>query len=956
MKQIITLLLAFFTTVITAQTVDIAGTPYASISAAVTAAVDGDVINITGTHTGLVVINNKSITLRGTNPATDIIQAAAAPASTGAGTRVILLTGTPPTALNIAIENLTIRNGNFNANGGGIFADKIIGLVTLKNLIITNNFTSTNGGGIGLAGSNATIIDCTIQNNTSTQDGGGIIAAPNNASGVSNVVNIKQSLINANTGRNGGGIFINGNNGFGNNYKIEVNVENSTISNNNSTSATGGNGGGSILSTSALWTTIAGGDGTSGNVSLRLIHTTVYKNSHINVAKAGIVFLAQPTYFSAYNSIVVNDSDVNSRAINFLNASTSNVVNCILGGLQNADLSFLDAAPRNNQRGKTASEAGLSGTLANLGGSTAVLEISAGSAAHNFCTATITGVTIPNVDQRGFLREGVQDAGSFERPTTTWISSQNWTNGVPTLAVEATIDAPYDSAIHGGGFFALNLKVTPNGSINLRSGDNIRVENEVVNNSSLGASGFVIQNNANLRQNNPSIVNTTPIKMIRSSNPLMRLDYTLWSSPVQGQNLLAFSPLTFTNRFYTYNSATNLYSPIVPSTNNFSPGAGYLIRMPDNHPTTATIWSGTFEGIPNNGVLSVPLTTDGANKRFNLVGNPYPSPITMESFVLANASRITQTLYFWRRTNNTSNGNVYNTWVGGTFIATAEPFGNVDPDGIIRNGQGFFVEASADNVTPLVFNNGMRTLENNNQFFRNASSEVTNDEEPTEKHRIWLNLTDATGYFYQQAISYIDGGTAAVDQFDGKSISSGDMLFNSIIPNATSYYAIQSRALPFDTNDTVPLSVKVTTPGAYSISVADKDGLFADGTQAIFLKDNVQNTLVNLNNGAYNFNALAGTFDNRFELQYTNSALNNQDFAVTDVVVYQNNAKELVVKTGGTLIESIALYDLAGRLIVVNKEINQTTFNMNIEALTNQVVLVQIKDVNGVVVTKKIIR
>ena len=962
MKKKITLLIAvLFSTLMTAQTVTILGNPYLgnpypSITAAITAASNGDVILITGTHTETLSFN-KNITLRGTNPVTDIIQAAASPGTGGTGTRVITVN---PTAGNVTIENLTIRHGNSNAAGGGINLDKITGLVTLRNLIVTNNFTTSNGGGISFAGSNAALINSTVQNNSATLDGGAILAAPNNASAMSNIVTISQSLINANTGRNGGGIYINGNTTFGNDYKIDLNIENTTISNNAATSPSGGLGGGSIFSNSSTWTTNAGGDGVSGNVTLRLVHATVYNNTHAAAAKAGIVFNSVvTTYFSAYNSIIVANNDTAIRAINFANATTSNVVNCILGGLNVTPAvgTFLDEPSRNNTRGRTAANAGLTGTLISQGGKTQLLPIATGPvfSGVNWCTAS-TGISVPTVDQRGFTREGTPDAGAFElHPTTIW--SGTWSNGVPTATSLALIESPYTTTSNGGGFSTNLLAILPSGSLIVNSGANLTVANQLDNNSNLGAAGFLLENNANLIQTN-NVVNSGPIRMTRNTNPLLRLDYNIWSSPVLDQNLLAFSPQTLTNRFYTYNSATNLYNTVDPSTTNFAQGKGYLIRMPNNHPvSTPTIWSGTFEGAPNNGNISVSLTTSvDEEKRFNIVGNPYPSPINMASFVTANNTQITGTLYFWRKTNSTVTSNVYNTWVGGTFTATAEPFGNINPQGIIRNGQGFFVEALNETATAIVFNNTMRVENNDNQFFKNADANVANNEPATEKHRIWLNLSDATGYFYQQAISYISGGTSGVDQYDGKNISTGDMLFNSIIPNNADHFVIQSRPLPFDPNDVIPLSIKITNAGVYTISINDKDGLFADGTQAIFLRDNLENTSVNLNNGAYTFAATAGTFDNRFELRYTNSALSNTAFNLNTVIMYVNNIKDLIVKSTGHEISSVALYDITGRLLLHKSEINNTWFTANINAFASQIILVQVTDVNGKIITKKMLR
>ena len=42
-----------------------------------------------------------------------------------------------------------------------------------KFLIVSDNYTTKNGGGLAFAGSDATVINCTIKNNTAVTDGGG---------------------------------------------------------------------------------------------------------------------------------------------------------------------------------------------------------------------------------------------------------------------------------------------------------------------------------------------------------------------------------------------------------------------------------------------------------------------------------------------------------------------------------------------------------------------------------------------------------------------------------------------------------------------------------------------------------------------------------------------------------------------------------------------------------------
>jgi hypothetical protein len=141
----------------------------------------------------------------------------------------------------------------------------------------------------------------------------------------------------------------------------------------------------------------------------------------------------------------------------------------------------------------------------------------------------------------------------------------------------------------------------------------------------------------------------------------------MWSSPVTGSQTLAnFSPLTSTNRYYTYNGVTNLYNNIDPLTTSFDDtnrGKGFLIRMPDNSSAdTPTAYEGVFTGVPNNGTITLSgLTPD----TFYSVGNPYPNTLNANSFLSGNSTG--ETLYFWRKTNG-AGGSAYATWnsAGGT--------------------------------------------------------------------------------------------------------------------------------------------------------------------------------------------------------------------------------------------------------------------------------------------------
>jgi trimeric autotransporter adhesin len=575
--------------------------------------------------------------------------------------------------------------------------------------------------------------------------------------------------------------------------------------------------------------------------------------------------------------------------------------------------------------------------------------------------ATTTYTLVSVTGANGCVGTGNSSPAVVTIDSTTSTNGGPWSNGSPTAGKSVIFDGA--SATLGADFTACSLRLRNNAVVNIVSGTDVILNGAVIVEP---GSVFTLNNNANLIQNIPAgsnYINSGNIVVKRNSSALKRLDYTLWSSPVTGQGLYAFSPSTFGNRFYTYRTNTNLFNNgdigfsltgldangvNGTDSNNiqFAQGRGYLIRTPWNHPTAATVWNSTFTGVPNNGDIQYTMTNGGAGQRFNLVGNPYPSPISISQFVSDNSTKITGTLYFWRETNNNSSNNAYCTWAGGTFASNNESQ-VFNPNGIIRTGQGFFVEA-LNASTSVDFKNGQRSSDNVNQFFK--TNNVTND--VVETNRFWLNLTNTSGAFSQMAAGYMTNATDGIDLYDGRNINTGSILLNSILDNTD--YTIQGKSLPFNVSDVIPLSYKITTAGTYTIAIDHVDGLFADGMQAIYLKDNLTSTEHNLQTGAYAFASNEGTFNNRFEIIYQSQlGTGNHGFTANNVIIYNQN-NDFVVYAGNTIMKSIKVFDTRGRLLQEKAFINanQTTIN----GLSNEVLLVQITSEDGIVVTKKVIR
>ncbi|MFN7015468.1 MAG: T9SS sorting signal type C domain-containing protein, partial [Bacteroidia bacterium] len=301
-----------------------------------------------------------------------------------------------------------------------------------------------------------------------------------------------------------------------------------------------------------------------------------------------------------------------------------------------------------------------------------------------------------------------------------------------------------------------------------------------------------------------------------------------------------------------------------------------------------------------------------------------------------------------RKTNGALNGG-YCTYNQAGFTGNGEsiltlPQYNENSANVIQVGQGFFVEGVGSGT--VVFNNDMRINNTVNRFMRSNNT--------TEKNRMWLNVTNGAGSFSQTMIAYMTGATQGVDQaIDGKLITDGDVALASLIGNET--YAIQGRALPFDAADVVPLSLKVITPGDYTIAIDRVDGLFANDGQIIYLRDNTTGNVHNLSAGGYTFTTASGTFDTRFEVLYqTPLAVVTPVFNESQVVIYKTVANELSINTGNVVMSSVNVFDITGRLLISEKNINASQVLLK-SGITSEILVVQITSNDGLKVTKKVL-
>ncbi|SHE91157.1 Fibronectin type III domain-containing protein [Flavobacterium fontis] len=560
-------------------------------------------------------------------------------------------------------------------------------------------------------------------------------------------------------------------------------------------------------------------------------------------------------------------------------------------------------------------------------------------------TATLTSAQMGTLTATRYYRAVVSFGGCTAFSTvvtitfdaTTWNGSA-WSNGLPSLTKAAIFAGNFTST---GNLSACSATVQ-SGTVVINPGHTLTVQNAV---NVVGGS-LTFEDTSSLLQNT-NAVNSGNITYRRNTTPMRKFDYTYWSSPVAPQTLVGLSPLTLSDKYFTFNPVIGNWVNVAGNS-LMDAGKGYIIRAPNNFDVvTPSVFNASFFGVPNNGPISVPIVLGASD--VNLIGNPYPSAVDIDLFMDLNGDTgtnvVDKTIYIWTHNTPMTNNNytnsdyaVYN-YMGGVGTAAAPgPNSNV-PNGNIASGQSFFIKGLSAGTA--LFNNSMRITGNNNQFFRSAE----------DKSRIWLQIYDGAAGYKQALVGYAHGATDGIDSgYDGDLFASGTPV--SIYSLVGSHaLTIQGRALPFEDTDVIPLGYSATAPGNLTIGLHNFDGLFE--AQNIYLKDKVLQVLHDLKSSDYAFTSAQGTFNDRFELVFTNSALSTPSLEFDQLVVVYVENGVIRVKSSLNALQKVDIYDIRGALLGTQSATGlESSFSNSLFA--QQILLVKVTDEFGNTLTRKI--
>ncbi len=369
------------------------------------------------------------------------------------------------------------------------------------------------------------------------------------------------------------------------------------------------------------------------------------------------------------------------------------------------------------------------------------------------------------------------------------------------------------------------------------------------------------------------------------------------------------------NTWFNYTTASGAND--VASAGNFEPGKGY--QMAASGSAAGQGKEVSFSGNPNTGTVTEPVINSeqgnpGENDqsngtKFNLVSNPYPSYLSVVSFISGNSSvlhsGVHQAVYGW-------NGSSYDTY-------------NNSTGGYIAPAQGFMVGAESSSSVNLTFTTSMQSTANTSMddFI---SGDIMDDR---AELFISLNQNDLEN---RTRFYFLDNTTDGLDiSYDAAVIGFDNNMIYSRLLQDDEGYAIDIQALAYSEmwDKVIPLGINALAGEEMTIGISHRT---TPADLNIYLEDTEEGTMTNLLEGDFVYTPtsdLSGV--GRFFIHMTADTMSNEEVSTSMLNAYKEvdasyiTIEGLATQTNET---NVSLYNILGRKVL------STTLNNNMGTQT----------------------
>ena len=566
---------------------------------------------------------------------------------------------------------------------------------------------------------------------------------------------------------------------------------------------------------------------------------------------------------------------------------------------------------------------------------------------------------------------------------TDWDLQNTWVNGVDQQIPNSTVNS-INATAQTWNIVRTQHDVStnrPTSVLGLLVDSN---ELSVINNQPLTVNRYLnidaaavldLEGESQLLQTMGSIVGTGTGKVERDQQGTTNLyNYNYWTSPVatsastfrlddvlydgfnvnnpqavgwtDNQNSIGTSnPVTLSRRWlYSYRDfPESSYSSWqqLSETTNVDVGLGFAMK---GSGASGSDQNYTFIGRPNNGTITA--TVSGGYQA--LIGNPYPSAIDGNTFILDNPSALqTGAINLWEHAAS-NNSHVLSEYEGGYAIlnlsgglpATTPPseiggLGNVNktPGRYIPIGQGFFVTGDSDGGT-IIFQNSQRTFRRESAasvFFRTYEGveEIEDDTSNGDRiKRIRLDFTIPENAVRHTLLAFVENSNATDGIDYGYDAPNNDAFSSDMSYGIEGERFVIQGVKTFDITKMYPLIVTLANSGTVEVALNEFENF--DEDVDLFIYDSLLGTYTQFNDLSYQITLSAGNYYDRFFLAFQeDQTLSTLDAEFNDIQVdYLHNTDEIYIKTANSIqVKQIYLINITGQTVGSWNATNQPLSN-----------------------------
>jgi len=358
---------------------------------------------------------------------------------------------------------------------------------------------------------------------------------------------------------------------------------------------------------------------------------------------------------------------------------------------------------------------------------------------------------------------------------------------------------------------------------------------------------------------------------------------------------------------------------------------GYDVFLPSG--TITVEYQATAAQSLNTGAYNIGITrTNVANgeiesrKGWNLLGNPYPSPVDWLAESGWNKSDINDAKYIWDPDNDN-----YTIFLGGDF-----PIGINGGTQFIPSNQGFWVQAIRNGNIHI--NNRCRVgqIPATPDFYKNSSF----------NYPVVSLEVSANEYTDQYIVRFIEGSTDNFDlNLDAVKLYSRDPLVPQICSTSgKSTLAVNS--LPAVTDELeVDLQFRCATPGYYTLSLHELTNL--DPSVSLYLKDEIDQNVINLSKCVtYGFSHEPNNMRSRFKILFNPSydVINNITPESAFSAFANRNIISIIKKTQNEVKGKIIVYNMYGQQELIRPLSNDIRTDFYVDLTTGYYIVSILSD------------